>query len=309
MQTTVTHLPVTPRALGFYVRFWGTRGSIPTPGFQTRKFGGNTSCVEVRVGPALFICDGGTGLRELGVDLLRRGGPAISAHMFFSHPHWDHIQGFPFFTPAYLRENTFQIYGTHLGDRRIFELLSGQMQSDYFPVQFKDLGASILPNDLETVGHVIDGVQVRAFEQHHPGRSFAFSFEAGGLRVVYATDNEVDLTFENAEEVSEDRNLVRRPSTGYLDFIRGADLLIADGQYLDHEYPQRVGWGHARATTLVDAAVLAGVKQLAVYHHDPMHTDDEVDAKIATCRLRAKRLGAEELVIFGAREGMELRLD
>ena len=306
---TLTTMPIAKPIGGFYVRFWGTRGSIPTPGHRTRKFGGNTSCVEIRVGDTLFICDGGTGLRELGVDLMKRGGPNIRAHLFFSHPHWDHIQGFPFFTPAYLKESTFQIYGTFRGDRRIFDLLSGQMQSDYFPVTFSDLGASILPSDLEECNGEIDGVKVASLEQHHPGRSFAFSFEYAGYRVIYATDNEVDLTFENSDEVENDLQRLRKPAQAYLDFIRDADLLIADGQYLDDEYPSKIGWGHARATSLVDAAVLAGVKQLAIYHHDPMHADDQVDAKIATCRLRARRLGAENLVVFGAREGMELRID
>lgn len=296
-------------AEGFFVKFWGTRGSIPTPGYRTRKYGGNTSCVEIRVGDALFICDGGTGLRELGINLLKRQQSPVVAHMFFSHPHWDHIQGFPFFQPAYLKENTFYIYGTSRGDRRLFGLLSGQMRSDYFPVSFSELGAIIVASDLEERGNEIEGVTIRAYEQHHPGRSYAFSFEKGGVRVVYATDNEIDLMLENADEVAADPSALRRPRADYLETIRGADLLIADGQYFDEEYPQKVGWGHARATTAVDAAVLAGVKQLAIFHHDPMHADEEVDAKIAICRERADRLGATDLVIFGAREGMELRLD
>lgn len=294
---------------GFFVRFWGTRGSIPTPGYRTRKYGGNTSCVEVRIGDSLFICDGGTGLRELGLELLKRGQSPIVAHMFFSHPHWDHIQGFPFFMPAYMRENRFTIYGTSKGDRRIFRLLSGQMRSDYFPVSFSELDAIIIASDLESAGGEIEGVKVRAFEQHHPGKSYAFSFERDGVRVVYATDNELDLTLENAEEATRNLEALRKVPDDYLDFVRGADLLIADGQYTDDEYPAKVGWGHARAITAVDAAVQAGVKQLAIYHHDPMHADEDVDAKIEICRRRARRLGADDLVVFGAREGMELRLD
>lgn len=294
---------------GFYVKFWGTRGSIPTPGFRTRKYGGNTSCVEVRVDESLFICDGGTGLRDLGVELLKRRTDApITAHMFFSHPHWDHIQGFPFFQPAYIKENTFCIYGVAKGDRRIFGLLSGQMRSDYFPVSFSELHSIIVASDLDEVDHQIEGVHIEAFEQHHPGRSYAFSFEKDGRRIVYATDNELDQTVINADDITNDPDKLREAPKGYLDFIRGADLLIADGQYLDHEYPAKLGWGHARATTVVDAAVKGGVKQLAIYHHDPMHSDDEVDALIETCRARAARFESD-LIIFGAREGLELRID
>lgn len=306
-----THTGAGPNPLteGFFVKFWGTRGSIPTPGFRTRKYGGNTSCIEVRVDGTLFICDGGTGLRELGADLLKRDpGAPIVGHMFFSHPHWDHIQGFPFFQPAYQRENTFYIYGTRRGDHRIFELLSGQMRSDYFPVSFSELGANIVASDLEERGGVIDDVTIRSFEQHHPGKSYAFSFEKKGIKVVYATDNELDLTLLNRDEPTRNPSALRRPPEAYLDLIRGADLLIADGQYTDHEYPAKEGWGHARATTVVDAAVQAGVKQLALYHHDPMHSDDEVDAIVELCRRRALLHGSR-LLVFGAREGLELRLD
>ena len=121
---------------GFFVRFWGVRGSIPTPGHATQRYGGNTACIEVRVGNTLFILDGGSGLRPLGADLLRRNLDTIDAHMLFSHSHWDHIQGFPFFVPAYNPKTTIQVYGTE-GDSHIFDLLSGQMQDKYFPVQLK----------------------------------------------------------------------------------------------------------------------------------------------------------------------------
>ncbi len=309
MMLTHTGAGQNPLTEGFFVKFWGTRGSIPTPGFRTRKYGGNTSCIEVRVDGSLFICDGGTGLRELGTDLMKRAaGEPVVAHMFFSHPHWDHIQGFPFFQPAYQKENTFYIYGTKRGDRRIFGLLSGQMRSDYFPVGFSELGAIIVASDLEEREGVIDDVTIGAFEQHHPGTSYAFSFAKDGRKVVYATDNEVDLTLENAGESGENGAALRKPPAAYLDFIRGADLLIADGQYSDHEYPSKQGWGHARATTVVDAAVQAGVKQLAIYHHDPMHSDDDVDSLIEVCRRRAL-LHKSKLSVFGAREGLELRID
>jgi phosphoribosyl 1,2-cyclic phosphodiesterase len=291
----------------FFVRFWGTRGSIPTPGPAAKKYGGNTSCVEIRSDDTLFICDGGTGLRELGVDLLRRSNRPITGHMFFSHTHWDHIQGFPFFPPVYQPKNTFHVYGTAEGDTRIYELLSGQMRSDYFPVNFADLRSNIVASHLDNGKRVIDGVSVGFFEQEHPGRSWAYSFSKGGVKVVYATDNEIDLTLANKDDVSRELEAPRPIPQAFVDFCRGADLLIVDGQWLDDEYPQKIGWGHPRATTAVDLAIQAEARQLAVFHHDPMHTDDDVDWKIATCRQRAQHQGAP-LLVFGAREGLELRL-
>jgi len=293
----------------FLVRFWGTRGSIPTPGRATYRYGGNTSCVEIRVGDSLFICDGGTGLRELGVDLLRRSNCPIHAHMLFSHMHWDHIQGFPFFAPIYRPQNTFHIYGTYPGDARFHSLLSGQMSSAYFPVDFSDLNAHVVPTDLGDHGRRdIDGVVVRCFEQRHPGLSYAYSLEADGRKVVYATDNEVDLTIADPQLPLRDPNAPRIVPAPFVEFCRGADLLIADGQYTDAEYVMYTGWGHARATTIVDLAVQAGVRQLAVYHHDPMQTDRDVELKIDACRARALRFGSP-LFVFAAREGIELKVD
>lgn len=290
----------------FAVKLWGTRGSIPTPGPSTQRYGGNTACVEIRSGSTLFICDGGTGLRELGIDLLRRHpDQAIVGHMLFSHPHWDHIQGFPFFEPAYRSENVFYIYGTFQEKRHIFELLSGQMNLEYFPVDFSELLARLVPAELSPTGTDIDGVTVRAFPQHHPGGSLAFSLERDGTKIVYATDVELDDLLLNREESMRDPELPRQFPEAWLALVKGADLLIADGQYTDEEYPGRRGWGHPRATTAVDLAAAAGVKKLLLTHHDPMQDDRAVDRKIEICQKRAARL-APTLAVEGAREGMEL---
>lgn len=290
----------------FAVKLWGTRGSIPTPGASTQIYGGNTACVEIRTEDALFICDGGTGLRELGVDLLRRHpDDPIVGHMLFSHPHWDHIQGFPFFEPAYRSENVFHIYGTFQEERHIFELLSGQMRSEYFPVDFTELSARLVPATLAPGGSLIHGVKVRAFHQHHPGGSLAFSLEAGGKKVVYATDAELDDLLPNREASLRDPDVPRPLPDDLVEFVRGADLLIADGQYTDREYPSRIGWGHPRATTTVDLASAAGVRRLLITHHDPMQSDRDVEEKIRLCRERAERL-RPGMRVEGAREGMEL---
>lgn len=290
-----------------FVKFWGTRGSIPTPGPRTRRYGGNTSCIEIRIDDRLFICDGGTGLRELGSDLIGRGASALEAHLFFSHMHWDHIQGFPFFTPAYTRACRLNVYEVAAGDTRVQRLLRGQMSSEYFPVAFADLGATITAGHFEDDELWVDGVRVRCLEQPHPGRSYAYSFEKDGRKVVYATDSELDSWLSDPEEPTRDPDALRRLPARAVAFFEGADLMIADGQYTDEEYVERRGWGHARASTVVDLAVQAGVARCAIFHHDPMQTDDAVDHKIEAARRRAERHGSSTEV-FGAREGLELKL-
>lgn len=293
--------------MAFFVRFWGVRGSIPTPGPRTRRYGGNTSCLEMRSDTTVLIFDAGTGLRELGVSLLRNPPRAgLDLHLFLSHPHWDHIQGFPFFGPAYLPSTTLTVYGSEKNEN--YQLLSGQMSNAYFPVAFKDLSARIVPKafkkDVVEAGDFV----VRRFEQKHPGGSSGFRVEHGGHACVYATDSELDQLLADQQQPVKSPRVLRRLPAPLVNAVKDADLLIADAQYTDEEYPTKVGWGHARANTVVDLAIQANVKQLALTHHDPMHSDRDVDAKVLTAADRARAVGAE-LEIFGAREGVTLRLD
>ncbi len=293
--------------MGIYVTFWGVRGSIPTPGHATQRFGGNTACIEVQAGEELFILDGGSGMRSLGQDILsRQGHPSIKAHLLFSHSHWDHIQGFPFFIPAYSANSIMKIYGTNANDRKIFDLLHGQMQDRYFPVQFSDLGSNIQPDHLDNGKKDINGVSIDFFNTHHPGGSLAYSITYKGNKIVYSTDNELDMLLLNRDATLQDTEIPRRAPPELLNFLRGADLVIADGQYTDEEYPSKINWGHARANTLVDVCLEAEVKNLAITHHDPMHSDDMVDQKIQSCRERVSRFQGN-LTVFGAREGVTLK--
>ena len=293
--------------MDFFVTFWGVRGSIPTPGHATQKYGGNTACIEVNVDEDLFILDGGSGLRTLGASLLRRGRKQIEAHMLFSHSHWDHIQGFPFFPLAYNPNTTLFVYGTKEGDRVIYDLLSGQMQDKYFPVQFSDLGAKILPNHLNGGKRKIGHATVDYIATEHPGGSLAYSISASGKKLVYSTDNELDLRLLNREETIERPSAFRKAPPEFVEFCKDADLLICDGQYTDREYSSHVHWGHPRATSLVDLAIAANAKRLAITHHDPLQTDEMVDRKIEQCRERAIGWGYEG-AIFAAREGITLKL-
>ena len=291
--------------MDIYLKFWGTRGSIPTPGDRTRKYGGNTSCVEIRFGEHLFICDAGSGIRELGADLLTRGTAPVFGHLFFSHAHWDHIQGFPFFGPADVAGNRFRIYGAKEGDDRFFELLSGQMKSDYFPIGFGALRAEILADHLENGCREIGGVMVQSFPLNHPGGCLGYSFSRRTKKIVYATDNEIEIDSSVSEPDGEAK--LRPAHPALVEFVRGADLLIADGQYTDAEYQRKKGWGHTSCLTAVDLAIQAGAKQLAIFHHDPSHADSFVDEIIESCRNRVHRLGAK-LIVFAAREGVELEV-
>jgi phosphoribosyl 1,2-cyclic phosphodiesterase len=287
------------------VRFWGVRGSIPTPGPRTRRYGGNTSCVEVRVDDTILIFDAGTGLRELGVQLLRGRPKDLTLHLFLSHPHWDHIQGFPFFAPAYVESTTLYVYGPR-GDDKNYQLLSGQMSNAYFPVRFSDLGANIVSRSFAGASVKAGDVTVHSFGQKHPGGSVGFRVEHDGKSIVFATDSELDQVLVNPAVVKTSPDALRELPADLIEAASGADLLVADAQYTDIEYAQKVGWGHPRATTVVDFAVQAGVRQLALTHHDPMHSDRDVDLMVLECQERAAAHGAE-LEVFGAREGVTLK--
>ena len=267
-----------------FVRFWGVRGSIPTPGPRTRRYGGNTSCVEVRIGNDLLVFDAGTGMRELGVQLLRAKLKELTVHLFLSHPHWDHIQGFPFFGPAYVSSTTLYVYGPK-GDDKNYQLLSGQMANAYFPVRFADLGANIVARSFAGTSVKAGEVKVKCFSQKHPGGSTGFRVESGEKSVVFATDSELDQVLVDPEIVKREPEALRELPDDLVSAVRGADLLVADAQYTDSEYLNKVGWGHPRASTVVDLAVQAGVRQLALTHHDPMHSDRDVELAHAHWKL------------------------
>ncbi len=289
-----------------YVKFWGTRGSIPTPGKQTKRYGGNTACVEIRAGDQTIICDAGSGIRELGADLLTRGQLGSTVHLLLSHTHWDHIQGFPFFAPAHVPGLECFVYGAREGDDRFYKLLSGQVATNYFPIRFAQTQPNVVPRFLSEGPTDIGGVSVRNIELIHPGGSLGYSLTQNNVKVVYATDNEIDSWLLDSDAGrSTDRELrpIRSP---LVEFVSDAEVLISDAQYTDEEYCQRVGWGHSSCLTAVDLAVQANVRALAIFHHDPDRSDAEVDRMVELCRARAARLRSD-LIVFGAREGVELK--
>jgi phosphoribosyl 1,2-cyclic phosphodiesterase len=261
------------------VTFWGTRGSIPSPGPDTVRFGGNTSCVAVRVDDHILIFDAGTGLRSLGLALADEfRDRALTVHLFISHTHWDHIQGFPFFIPAYRPTTTIHVYGSPGQGRSLERVLRGQMEGDYFPVALNDLAATVDVHEFRASPFEIGDVRVDATHVNHPAMNLAYRVTSGGRRLVYATDHEpYAKTLDRvAGRGPEGRAFGERLDHALVEFGRDADLYIGDAQYTDAEYPDRLGWGHSPLSATVDLALAAEVKTLALFHHDPMHADETI---------------------------------
>jgi len=278
------------------VRFWGTRGSIPTPGHRTAIYGGNTSCVEVQATDGTtLILDCGTGIRLLGLDMLRRAGPH-RIHLLIGHTHWDHIQGFPFFTPAFLPGTELNIYGSAGFQRSLEDSLSGQMQYSYFPVKLKELASRLHYTELEEGCFRIGDVYVQTQYLNHTAPAIAYRISSDGATVAYVTDHE---PFWNSPGP-----VFHHPGDQrHIEFIRGADLVIHDAQYTSDEYHTKIGWGHSPADYATDVAAAAGVPRLALFHHDPTHDDGAIKLLEEAQRLRAAAMGSL-LDVFAAAEGM-----
>jgi phosphoribosyl 1,2-cyclic phosphodiesterase len=268
------------------VKFWGTRGSIATPGPATSRYGGNTSCVEIRVGSTILMMDCGTGAREMGLALAGEfKGRPTQVHLFVSHTHWDHIQGFPFFAPAYVPGNQLTIYSVRGTDKSLEKIFTGQMDASYFPVELADLRASL--HFVELQGPVTIGpAAVSHIYLNHPGIAIGFRIQIGQKAVVYVTDHEpYSLRSGKSEHTL-------RKDKEVTDFARGADLYIREAQYTDEEYPAKRGWGHATWSNVLDSAHEARVGRLALFHHDPMRDDNALDQIVAAChaRMRARAM-------------------
>jgi phosphoribosyl 1,2-cyclic phosphodiesterase len=269
------------------IKFWGVRGSIASPGPDTVEVGGNTSCVEVVCGETRLVLDAGTGVRRLGDALLARG--RVDVTMLLSHLHWDHIQGIPFFVPAYVPSTRLQIVGSGGGIASLGAVLSSQMTAPVFPVRLDELGSALTLREVRS-GDTFDvgEARVRALRLNHPGGVLAYRIEHEGQSVVYATDTEhyacVDPALRSLAE--------------------GADVLIYDSQYTPEEYRgdsgrSRVGWGHSTYVAGAELARAAGVGRYVLYHHDPQRSDEGV----AAIERAAQGLFPSSIA---AREGMEI---
>ena len=275
------------------VSFRGVRGSMPSPGMSTARYGGNTSCVEVRSGNEILILDAGTGIRALGADLVHEFGPRpIEATLLISHTHWDHIQGLPFFAPAYSKQNRIRVMAAKGAGTKVQRALHNQMDPIHFPVGLDLLTGLQNVEELSSNDVALGAFRVRVTDLNHPGGCAGFRIDAHGSSVAYLPDHE---PFEDLPE----------PTAALIEFVRGVDLLILDTQYTEAEYRKRRSWGHGCLPDSVALALNAGVRQLAFFHHDPGHDDDQIDLMIEAGK-DLTRAGA--LVVSGASENENISL-
>jgi len=258
--------------MSFKVKFWGVRGSIATPSPKHVAFGGNTSCVEVTCGGRRIIFDAGTGIRNLGHWLLRKD--VNEAHLLLSHTHWDHINGFPFFTPAFHQEKSFTIMAGHaFDDGGIKQIMAGQMAMPNFPVPLEAMQSSLSFEDFKAGENfkLHNNILVRTVSLNHPYGATGYRIEYRGKAMCYVTDTE---------------HVPGKPDENVLSLIEGADLVIYDSTYTDDEFPNKVGWGHSTWQEGVRLAQMADAKKLVIFHHDPDHEDGfmerlEADSRVA----------------------------
>jgi phosphoribosyl 1,2-cyclic phosphodiesterase len=303
------------------VTFWGVRGSIPTPGYETARYGGNTLCVEVSLGECgrTIVIDAGSGIRSLGHDLLGRPGwnSDLAVDLLLSHTHLDHILGLPFFQPLYRRDTRVSIYGPAISpEDRLEQVIGGQMSYRYFPVRQVELAAEISYVDLrEGVYDLGDGIQLSATYLNHPLLCMGYrieyrdhvlctAFDTEPFRNVFITDP-ADPRYDEMM-AQEGEQTVQAAVQRMNAFLRGADLLIHDGQFTEQEYRAgRVGWGHSSVEHAIGLAEASGSRRLALVHHDPMRTDPELD-RLAEV-YGGLRPGSGLEVCF-AREGLSVSL-
>ena len=293
------------------VRFWGTRGSIATPGPGTNYFGGNTSCVELTTANGdLLIFDCGTGAHGLAAALMAQGKKAINSNILIGHTHWDHIQGFPFFSPAFVEGNSVAIYGPEGSRGSLHDVLAGQMEFTYFPIDLNQLPAAITYNELTEDIHTIGGVRVTTQFLNHPAMTLGYRVEADGVAVVYLVDHEPysDELWRAGAEPGHIDSILHDGDRRHANFMAGADLVIHDAQYTPEEYGPKKNWGHSPYDYVVQVAAAAGVRQVALTHHDPGHDDHFVAEIERSARTLASALGTG-IEVFCAYEGCELVLE
>ncbi len=308
------------------VKFWGVRGSIPTPGLKTVRVGGNTACIEIQPdAERLFIMDAGSGIRELGLDIMRRGNIGrVKAHIFLSHTHWDHIHGFPFFVPAFIPGNQLMFYGPVNYNERLEDIVSGQMKYSYFPVKLDHMAAKISFTELKECTFSVEDVRVSAKYLNHPILTLGYRFEYDGKVVVTCYDTEPytdvfkeekhdsdmdEFLFGSAaedEESSEGLKVAEEMNQRIVDFARNADILIYDSQYTAAEFSTKIGWGHSTFDDAINVGVAANCKRVAFFHHEPTRSDDELEAIETEMRVKLEKQGIRHLHAFIATEGMEV---
>jgi phosphoribosyl 1,2-cyclic phosphodiesterase len=285
------------------VRLRGVRGSTPSPGSHTARYGGNTSCIELRAGDDILILDAGSGIRALGADLNAEfGARPIRATLLISHTHWDHIQGFPFFTPAFATKNRIRILAPKDAGATLRRALRNQMDPIHFPVGLHEMAGFNSIEELRADNVAVGQFSVYVTRLNHPGGCAGFRIETDGASLAYLPDHE---PFENGHLSGGANPAARAQTDALLEFVRDVDLLILDTQYSDAEYSERKGWGHGCLHNSVDLALNAGVRQLLLFHHDPGHDDNQIDAMVRNAQNLAR---PSSLAVAGASENQTIEL-
>lgn len=295
------------------VKFWGVRGSIPSPGAHTAKYGGNTSCIQVTAGNQVLILDAGTGIRELGIHLMATRKP-VRAHVLLTHTHWDHIQGLPFFTPIYEPDCDITVYGPGGLEKSLEEAVMVQMQRLWFPVRRSELQGKIRFKELGPDRFRIGDIEVSTHWMNHPVLTLAYKISHAGKRVVYTGDNEPYTFFhvystgnQGTIKISASPTEVERRTRKNIEFFAGADMLIHDCQYTDDEYQKKVGWGHSAVSHVCTIAAQAKVKRLVMFHHEPNHSDADLDRMADSAKSKLSTLDGS-IEVIPAREGLEVQI-
>jgi len=282
------------------ITFWGVRGSIATPGPTTVRYGGNTPCVSVTLDDGtLIILDAGTGVRNLGLELMKQK-KKIRASILFSHFHLDHIIGFPFFAPIYVPGNEFDIYGCPGNGQPISSCFDDLMKTPFSPVNIQTFSADLHLIDSRNLAISIDGAAISAIAINHPGGGSAYKISENGRSFIYMTDNELDFDSPHGGDYPTSREAL-------VAFTRGADILVHDAMFTEEEWKLRRGWGHSSPEAAIALASEAGVKTLVLFHHDPSHDDEQMDRLVNA----GKALIAEKgltLKVMPAQEGTTLTI-
>lgn len=288
--------------MAYTVTFWGTRGSIPTPGAHTARYGGNTPCVAVETsGGQLLILDAGTGIRALGNRLVEQQNGTVNAEILLSHAHWDHIQGLPHFRPFYSPGNAIRIWGSRQGSTSLEAILRRQMDLAVFPIPLDALSAKLTVQHVEPGEFTVGAFRVGAMKLRHPGTTLGYRLTpvGGGAALAYVTDNELGDGPDYGTPASWRGDFVR--------FLDGVDVLIHDAMYTPEELETHRGWGHSTFEQAVAVAAEAGARRLVLFHHEPEHGDAQVDRLVDAARKLAGRR-ARPTEVVAAQESMTLNL-
>src|SRR3989440_4229485 len=296
------------------IKFWGVRGSIPVPGPSTIGYGGNTTCVEVRTDGEIIILDAGSGIRELGLSLEKEfDGAPINLTLLLTHTHWDHIQGLPFFLPAYKAKNSLRVLGFEGARAGLATILAAQMEVPFFPVSWKDLPGTIKIQELKRMKFSIGKVKVHARFLNHPGICAGYRLFTKEGSIAFLPDNEpfeplkLKLAARDGTHPHQARAQAAVARSKLVEFLKEVDVLILDTQYTDEKYQEHVGWGHGALSRVVSLALEARVKKLFLFHHDPTHDDHKIDEMLERARLLVIESG-RPLEVEAAREGAEVWL-